>query len=83
LRFSLTHDGRGGTVLCEPPGGDPIRLAIEHVGGGHFCVHLRGAVARRSDGTERALQRANRDELRLHLRTWLDETGRPAWTIDG
>jgi hypothetical protein len=83
VRFSVTHDGRGGTVLCEPPGGDPIRLAVEHVGGGHFCVHLRGAVTRRPDGTERPLKPADRDRVRSRLRGWLDETGRHGWTIDG
>ncbi len=82
LSFSVAHAGRGGEVECRSSAGR-IALALEVQAGGAFSVWLRGAQLAPPDGEPRRLDPGERRLVRDRLRTWLDETGRERWAIEG
>jgi len=80
LVFSAQHVGRGGDVVCQSEAGE-LRLALEMQPGGDFCVWLRGARLVMPAAKERRLSTDERRLLAVHLRAWLDSSGRATWAI--
>ncbi len=76
LTFTIDHRGRGGTLTVSD-GETDLVCAIEMLEGGAFAVHLRGRTSRGR------LSAAHRAAVRASLRSWLDESERESWVIDG
>jgi hypothetical protein len=70
MDFSVTHEGRGGHILCVYKG-TQISLCIEMAHGGIFIVSLQDL----SPGQYAIVE--------PQLKSWLVKTGRSDWVFEG